>query len=420
MKRILFSFFVLVFTIGYSLNIPRYIGPEDVEFDFEGLVAFFDGTIITDNTISGLDYLDGAHTLRLVGEYQEFIFRVIVDTKPPTITEFVIRDPDSVFFKRPAMLLSIDSRENPIIGEISGNFTRGDRFPTVVFSKDDAGNLGGFSYIRPSVSKVTPLESKTPIGGINGKYILLTSKSPYKIIGKVIIPEDSVLFIEPGVEIKAISGASFITKGNLNIPEGVVFSGNIDIDVQAKGTLYISKKEFSGKITSNVGRLIFLENTNVGEVKLNKTNVVIVKDSVIDDLEIKYSSFVVIQDSTVTNLSIRSTRNVLIQASYLKRITVETFSNVLGYDLLIGQANMYDFSKVSFIRSNIDFLHLSKACNLSTKSATINNLTLSDYSTAKLYDSNVGTLKMVHSEIRKRFSKIVNLQKDKNSNIEDY
>ncbi|SHH46166.1 hypothetical protein [Thermosipho atlanticus] len=420
MKKIILLLILLTSSFSFAFNIPRFVGINDEYFEFDGLTAFFDGEEITNNKINGIDYEDGAHVLRLVGQFEEFIFKVIVDTVPPTNTNYILKDPNLVIFEKPVTEVNLNSRTDFFKPLNTKNTTRPDYNPIVVCSKDEAGNLGGFEYIKPSVSNITPLDSKVPLGGISNKIILLSSNSPYKAIGRIIIPTQSTLFFEPNVELKTVGPVQFTIKGNIYIPENVKISGKLDIDLQQNGTIYINSSNINGNISSNGGKLLFLDNLKQENISLSKTNVAIVKNSIIENFSVKFIPLLVIENSTITNLNIVSSRTVIINNSLVNNLHVEGFTNVRAYNLTSFSFKIENFTNIKLIDSNILDAKLDKGVYLHSKNTLFESLNLSNYSVATLNKITIHKLSLFKSKISKKFTVYLEIQKDNSSIIEEY
>jgi len=422
MKKITVLILILICVFSFSLKIPKFVGINDSYFEFDGLKAFFDGLEISNNVINGLDFEEGAHSLRLLGQYEEFIFKITIDTIPPSNTIFTLKDPDLAIFddENEIIQVNLDSRTNFFEKSLKKNFQRLDNAPVVACSKDEAGNLGGFVYIKPSVSNITPIDSQTPIGGINNKMILLSSKSPYKAIGKIIIPEQSTLFFEPGVELKTVGTVQIFVKGNLFIPQGSIISGKIDISLQQNGTIYLNSTFINGKISSDSGKLIFIENSKQNNIDIKKTNVVIIKNSTIETISTRFSPLVVIENSTITNMNVSSSRLVIINNSNIKNLSVDGFSNVNAYNLTSYSLNIENLTSIKLVDSGILNASIDKISYLRSKNTLFENLSLSNFSNAKIYKSSIHKLTLFKSKFSKRFSTYIDIQKDNSSIIEDY
>lgn len=422
MKKITVLILILICVFSFSLKIPKFVGINDSYFEFNGLKAFFDGLEISNNVINGLDFEEGAHSLRLLGLYEEFIFKITIDTTPPSNTIFTLKDPDLAIFddENEVIQVNLDSRTNFFEKSLKKNFQRLDNTPVVACSKDEAGNLGGFVYIKPSVSNITPIDSQTPIGGINNKMILLSSKSPYKAIGKVIIPEQSTLFFEPGVELKTVGTVQIFVKGNLFIPHGSIISGKIDISLQQNGTIYLNSTFINGKISSDSGKLIFIENSKQNNIDIKKTNVVIIKNSTIETISTRFSPLVVVENSTITNMNVSSSRLVIINNSNIKNLSVDGFSNVNAYNLTSYSLNIENLTSIKLVDSGILNASIDKISYLRSKNTLFENLSLSNFSNAKIYKSSIHKLTLFKSKFSKRFSTYIDIQKDNSSIIEDY
>ena len=422
MKKITVLILILICVFSFSLKIPKFVGINDSYFEFNGLKAFFDGLEISNNVINGLDFEEGAHSLRLLGLYEEFIFKITIDTIPPSNTIFTLKDPDLAIFddENEVIQVNLDSRTNFFEKSLKKNFQRLDNTPVVACSKDEAGNLGGFVYIKPSVSNITPIDSQTPIGGINNKMILLSSKSPYKAIGKIIIPEQSTLFFEPGVELKTVGTVQIFVKGNLFIPQGSIISGKIDISLQQNGTIYLNSTFINGKISSDSGKLIFIENSKQNNIDIKKTNVVIVKNSTIETISTRFSPLVVVENSTITNMNVSSSRLVIINNSNIKNLSVDGFSNVNAYNLTSYSLNIENLTSIKLVDSGILNASIDKISYLRSKNTLFENLSLSNFSNAKIYKSSIHKLTLFKSKFSKRFSTYIDIQKDNSSIIEDY
>ncbi|MBT1247227.1 MULTISPECIES: hypothetical protein [unclassified Thermosipho (in: thermotogales)] len=404
----------------FSLNIPRYIGKEDVYIEFEGLLGFFDGIPITENRVNGLDFEDGAHSLRLVGSYQEFLFKIIVDTVPPTLVNFSIRDPNLVIFKTPVYEVDYNSRLNFFEKKLEKTVKRYDVDPLVVCGMDDAGNVGNFIYIPPSVENITPLDSKTPISGIFDKNILLSSKSPYKIVGKILVPEKSALLLEKNVELKTIGVGNMVVKGTVYVPKNVNFTGNLKFEVEGNGTFYLEGREYKGEVSSNGGKLVFLKDINLPILNLSKTNLVVIKDSTVDKLNVEHVGLLVLENSTITNLNIANTRKVIINKLNNNTFMAEGLTNMEIFSLSSQSFNASDFSRVVMTHSNIEMLSLKRGTYFHGKENIVVNLNMEMYSIAKIFNTSIKKLELIRSKVFKRLSNIENTKSDKFSSIENF
>ncbi|ABR30186.1 hypothetical protein SU69_01650 [Thermosipho melanesiensis] len=419
MKKIVF---LLLFfcVISFSLNVPHYIGKRDVVVEFEDLLGFFDGIPIPNKVINGLDFEDGAHSLRLVGSYQEFLFKVVVDTIPPTDVQFTIREPNFVIFERPVWEVNYKSRLSFFGKKFEKTTKRYDKLPLVVCSKDEAENLGGFLYIPPSVENITPLDSKTPVSGILGKNILLNSQSPYKIVGKVLIPENSVLFFEGGVELKSIGIGEIVSKGTVYIPDNVKFTGNIKFSVEGNGTFYIEGRQFDGEISSNGGSLLFLKNVELQDINLSKTNVVIVKNSTLRNLKVSHVGLLVLENSTITELDIKNTRSVIVNNVNTVNVNVEGLTSIDVFSINAETFTISDFSHITMVYSNVKRLSLKRGTYFRGKKNTFYFLRLEMYSIANVFGTNVGKVELIKSRCYNRLSEFGEVNKDSFSLLEDY
>jgi len=419
-KKIIVIFLVLFSLILFSFNIPRYIGSNDVEIEFENLDGYFNGVAIKNKKINGLDFEEGVHSLRLVGSYQEFLFKVIIDTIPPTSTIFTTRDPNLVILESEVLKINYENRINFFGEKITGSFKRDEKAPFLFCNIDEAKNMGGFSIVPPSISNITPLDSKTPISGINNKNILLSSKSPYKIVGRVVIPEKAVLFFEPGVELKSIGKSGITVKGTVYIPENVSFSGYISFDVSENGKFVSKTKNFDGEISSDGGQLVYIENAHLENVNISKTNVVVIKNSVISNINAKHIAFLVLENSTITNLNISNTREVILNNIDSTNSRVEGLTNINIYNLISRSLVVSDFSNIVIRFSQIEKVTFERGVYFHGKNVEFASLKLNTSCVGKFYKAKIEKLETLKSKLLKRLVEIENIVSDKKSTIEDY
>lgn len=421
MRKIILFFMTIFLAVPiFSSNIPRYIGSKDVEVDIEDLVGFFDGVPVIDNTINGLDFEEGVHSLRLIGSYQEFLFKIIVDTVPPTNVSYTIRDPNLVIFDNEVRELNYCDRINYFGEKLSGTVKRDSKNPLVIFNEDEAGNIGGFVVIPPNMNEVTPLDSKALLSGITEKNILLSSKSPYKIVGKVVIPEKALLFFEPFVELKTLGSGDITVKGTVYIPENVKLSGNLGFQIEENGRFYLGTKDFNGRVSSNGGQLAFIENTKIEELNISKTNVFILKNAIVKNLKISHVGFVAIENSTITNLEIKNTRQSILNNLLVENLSIEGFTNSKIYSLKATKFSCTDFSNTIILFSNIENALFERGSYFHGKENNIENLKSRNYCVGKLFKSKINNMELFKAKLLLRLTEINEKIFDKKSIIEEY
>lgn len=197
--------------------VPQKLGIAKVELGKELKV---DGKKFPFTFLDGMLLADGKRTITMNG--QKYI--VEVKTSPDQIRLNGITEVYTYVFESTVTFYGPTVRSLKAIKK-SNEIKLSDKFYLAVAS-DDFGNISDVAFVPPTLEKLDILDSQNPITNISGRKFLLSSKSPYRIISRTILPEKSALMLESGVTIITALNAELNIKGALVTTGLVSFFGS--------------------------------------------------------------------------------------------------------------------------------------------------------------------------------------------------
>lgn len=388
---------VVIATAG--VLVPQKLGIAKVELGKELKVdeknfpfTFLDGMLLA----------DGKRTVTFNGQK----YTVEVKTSPDQIRLNGITEVYTYVFDSTVTFYDPTVRALKAIDK-SNEIKLSDRFYLAV-SSDDFGNVADVAFVPPTLEKLDILDSQNPITNISGRKFLLSSKSPYRIISKTILPEKSAIILESGVTIIHALNAELNIKGALITTGPVNFLGSGKLTVSDNGSAYVSAIGPEIDITSDRGALIFVDGSNLRNIDANLTNFVVIRKSSLNRVSISGVYAVYIIDSSIEELEIQNCGNVVINNTAVNNVKVGLVSNVLSYDSRFEKFSVSDLSTVAFVSSKITNLQASKGSVLKLKNSSLSNAKLENYSIAYLFKTaieqlNIGNAKyyLLESKIKK-------------------
>lgn len=285
--------------------------------------------------------------------------------------------------------------------------------PQIAVFEDEFGNISDVIFIPPLLEKLDILDSQVPITNISGKKFLLSSKSPYRLLSKVILNEQSGLILEEGVVImNALNSelnikGSFISTGPITILE----SGRLS--VTQSGILYLNGNAYTTNINSDIGALIFLDNAKANNANLVLPNFVVIRNSELQNVTINGAYAVYIINSKIENLNIQNCGKVYINNSVVNTFVTSLLSKVIMYDSQIDNSEISDLSELNIVNSKISSLKILKGGLVKSKNSELNQIDIDDYSIIYLFNTSANALNVGNGKYYNLESKIKTINKIK-------
>jgi len=374
-----------------KIEIDKAIKVDGVDFPF----TFIDGMLLEDGirkiTVDGKTYNVSVNTTpldkRLKASLESYTF--VLDS---TATFY---NPTNRNMKNIGMATEIRLTELPQLAILSDTF----------------GNVSDVLCVPPLLEKVDILDSQTPINNISGKKFLLSSKSPYRLMGKVLLPSNSALILEDGVTVINALNSDLNVKGIFFSTGPVNIFGPGSITVSENGIAYLEGSAIETDVNGNGGALVFLNGAKVDDVNVSQTNFVIIRNTHAKNVKISsvYAAYII--DSQIENLDIQSCRQVVINNVNATKLSTSIMSKVITYNSELIEVTASDFSEVNFVSSTINSFGITRGAVAKVKNSRISTLSVEDYSVLYAFKSNIGMLKSINSKYYTLNSQVSKIQK---------
>lgn len=382
---IIFTFFTssVVYAAEASPSIPLKLGIKKIELNKTIKV---DGQNYPYTFLDGMLLKDGARKITIDNK----MYTVEVKTQPDKDPIEVTPSLYAYIFNKAALVINPTNRslEN---SKKSTEVTLSET-PQIAIFEDEFGNISDVVFVPPLLEKLDILDSQVPITNISGKKFLLSSKSPYRLLSKVLLNEQSGLILEEGVVIiNALNSelnikGSFISTGPITILE----AGRLS--VTHRGILYLNGNAHTTNINSDIGALIFLDNANTNSVNLVMPNFVVIRNSELTTATINGAYAVYIINSKVGNLNIQNCGKVYINNSTVNTFTTSLLSKIIMYGSQINYSVISDLSELDIVNSRISELKILKGGIVKSKNSELNQIVIDDYSIIYLFGTNANAL----------------------------
>ncbi len=281
----------------------------------------------------------------------------------------------------------------------------------IAVARDEFGNVSDVGFVPPTLEKLDILDSQGPITNISGRKFLLSSKSPYRIISKTVLPENSVLILENGVTIINALNADMNIKGAIVTIGPVTFLGTGTLSLSDSGMIYLNAVAVDTNINADRGALLFLDNSYLKDANLSLTNFVIIRKTTLQNVKINGAFAVYIIDSTIDKLEIQNCGYVIVNNSSINSATTTLMSKTTIYNSKINSLTISDLSTLSIVSSRVNEAFVDRGSILKTKYTTINNTKLENYSISYFFKSTIQALRTINSKYHTLESSIKNIQK---------
>jgi len=379
----------VVFATGELLKLPSKLGVERIDisktFKIDGKnyqFTFLDGMLIDEGvrkvTIDDKDY------------------KIEVKTLPDKENIEITTSPYVYMFNKEAKIFNPVNRSlKPL--SVSNDVKLTDS-PQIAIFQDEFGNVLDAVFIFPLLEKLDILDSQLPITNVTGRKFLLSSKSPYRILSKVLLTDKTGLILEEGVTIINALNSELTIKGTFITTGPVSISGSGTLNVSNSGSLYLKGNAFNTNITSDRGALVFLDGTKVNDVNLSMTNFVILRNADIKKASINGVYALYIINSTIENLNIQNCGTVILSGSNVVASSVSTLSRVIAQNSYFDNLQVSDLSEVNIVNTNVNVANVSRGSILKSKNSQINSLSVEDYSISYAFKTRINQLKHTNAK----------------------
>ncbi|MGB9615302.1 MAG: hypothetical protein ACP5KD_03505 [Fervidobacterium sp.] len=407
---LVFTLLTLISSVGFSTedtniptNIPNKLGIGKVELNKQSLSIKIDNKVYPFTFLDGMLIEDGERKVKIGDK----TFVINVKTRPDNVPVQIAPSLYVYTFDRPAKII------NPVNRTLnnlpSSQEVKISENPLIALFEDEFGNVSDVIFIQPLLEKLDILDSQTPITNITGKKFLLSSKSPYRLLGKVILTEKAGLVLEEGVtllnalnSVLTIKGA-FVSTGPITVLESGTFN------VSQFGTLYLSGQAYNTIINSDVGALIFLDNAFVSGVNLSFSNFVVIRNSQLQSATINGAYATYIINSKIENLNIQNCGKVYIINSSLNTFNASLLSRIISYNTQANTTIISDLSEMNAVDSKIEKLNSARGVVVKLKNSFIYEVNLTDYSVGYFFKTDISLLNTQSSKYYQLDSKIKKL-----------
>ncbi|MGC9772010.1 hypothetical protein [Fervidobacterium islandicum] len=386
--------------------IPTRLGIERIELTGEIKV---DGKNYPFKFIDGMLLEDGKRNITYNGQK----FTVEVKTVPDQLRLNGLTEVYTYVFDSTVTFLDPNVRALKPLSR-SNEIKLSDKFYLAVAS-DEFGNVADVAFVPPTLEKLDILDSQNPITNISGRKFLLSSKSPYRIISKTVLPEKSALILESGVTVISALNAELNIKGTLVTTGLVSFLGSGRLNVSENGSAYISAIGPEMDITSDRGALIFVDASNFRSIDANLTNFVVIRKTSLSKVSINGAYAVYIIDSTIDELQIQNCGHVVINNSAANIFNVGLLSKVISYNSQFDKLLVSDLSSVSLISSKVSTLNTSKGSVLKFKSSSLKSAKVENYAVLYLFKTTIDQLNVGNGkyyQIESNVKKVVKISEE--------
>lgn len=372
-----------------EVKLPSLLGVQKIEV---GKKIKVDGKDFPFTFLDGMLISDGKRTVTI----NEKKYTIEVKTLPDKENIELISTPYAYEFSKQAKIFEPTTR---LYKTLSSGF---DIFltesPKIAIFEDKANNVSDVIFIPSLLEKLDILDSQTPITNITGKKFLLSSKSPYRIFGKVILPEKSALILEEGVTIISALNSELSIKGMFATTGPITILQSGMLNVIGNGILYLNGLAQEINVSSDKGALVFLDNSQINDANLSFTNFIVIRNSVVRNLTINGGYAVFLLNSQVLNLTIQNCGRTVLNGVLLGKVSVSTLSRVIMYNSKLTELAVTDLSEINIINSSIDTILAQRGAIVKLKNAVANSLSAEDYSISYLFKSTIGTLSYLNSK----------------------
>jgi len=319
-----------------AIKIPANIGIGKIEI---GKAIKVDGVTFPFTFIDGMLLNDGTRKVAVDGK----TYNVTVSTKP--LDQRLNSSLESYTF----VLDSTATFYNPINRNMksigTGTEIKLPELPQIAILSDTFGNVSDVLCVPPSLEKVDILDSQTPINNISGKKFLLSSKSPYRIMGKVLLPSSNALILEDGVTVINALNSDLNVKGVFFSTGPVNIFGPGSITVSENGIAYLEGNAVETDVNGSGGALVFLNDATVDDVSVSRTNFVVIRNTRAKNVKVSsvYAAYII--DSQIENLDIQNCRQVIINNVNTAKFNASIMSKVITYNSELTEATASDFQK---------------------------------------------------------------------------
>lgn len=402
----IFTFFAssVVYAAEASLSIPSKLGIKKIELNKTIKV---DGKNYPYTFLDGMLLKDGERKITIDNK----TYTVEVKTQPDKESIEVTQSLYAYTFTKSALVINPTNRSLENSGK-STEVTLSEN-PQIAIFEDEFGNISDVIFIPPLLEKLDILDSQVPITNISGKKFLLSSKSPYRLLSKVLLNEQSGLILEEGVVIiNALNSelnikGSFISTGPITILE----SGRLS--VTQSGILYLNGNASTTNVNSDIGALIFLDNAKANNANLVLPNFVVIRNSELQNVTINGAYAVYIINSKIENLNIQNCGKVYINNSVVNTFVTSLLSKVIMYDSQINNSEISDLSELNIVNSKISSLKILKGGLVKSKNSELNQIDIDDYSIIYLFNTSANALNVGNGKYYNLESKIKTINKIK-------
>ncbi len=281
----------------------------------------------------------------------------------------------------------------------------------IAVAKDEFGNVSDIAFVPPTLERLDILDSQTPINNISGRKFLLSSRSPYRIIGKTVLPENNVLLLENGVTIVNALNPDMNIKGAVVTTGPVTFLGSGSLSVSDLGLLYLNALATDTNINADRGSLVFLDNSYLKDANLSMPNFVVIRKSTLKSVKINSAFAVYLIDSTIDKLEIQNCGYVVVNNSTITSESLSSMTKATVYNSQIGSLNLSDLSYLAVVSSKIGTAYVTRGSILKSKNSSIETTEMDSYSISYLFKSTLQQLKINNSKYYTLESTIKKIQK---------
>lgn len=366
-----------------GIKIPKVIGVERIQLNTSIKV---DGKDYPFKFIDGMLLNDGKRTITIDGK------NYTIEVKTTNIGEIIEinTSPYAYEFSKPGKIfdpLIRSDKTSLVSSEVNLS-----EMPKIVIFEDEVNNVNDVVFIPPLLERLDILDSQAPITNITGKKFLLSSRSPYRIFGKVILPEKSALILEESVTVVSALNSelnikgTFVTTGPSTILQSAV------LNVTENGILYLSGRALDTNIFADKGALVFLDNSQINDANLSFTNFVVIRNSTIRNLTVNGVYAVFILNSRISNLTIQNCRKVSLNQSVVVKGSVSSLSKTFFYHSNFNELIASDLSEVNIINGTLNNILAQRGAIVKLKNSKVDTLSVEDYSINYSFKSTIGTL----------------------------
>ncbi len=387
----------VVFATGELLKLPSKLGVERIyinkTFKIDGKTyqfIFLDGMLIDDGTrkvtVDGKDY------------------SIEVKTLPNKETIEIATSPYTYTFNKEAKIFNPVNRSlKPL--SLSKDVKLTDS-PQIAIFQDEFGNLLDATFIFPLLEKLDILDSQLPITNVTGRKFLLSSRSPYRILSKVLLTEKTGLILEEGVTIMNALNSELTVKGTFITTGPVSILGSGTLNVSDTGSLYLKGDAFNTNVTSDRGSLVFLDGAKINDINLSMTNFVILRNADIKKASISGVYALYIINSNIESLNIQNCGTVIIIRSNAISTTISTLSRAIIQNSYFDNLQVSDLSEVNTVNTNVNSASILRGAILKSKNCQINSLSVEDYSISYAFKTRINQLKHINAKYHLIESKV--------------